>query len=141
VTTNKGRPLRRSRLLLPPLVLVWAAACAGSPNQGTVNGTVTLDGRPLKEGVVRFVPADGKSPTASAAVADGKFTAAVPVGEMRVEFSAPKVVGRHKAYDTPDSPVVDDVAELLPDRYNVKTDLKLAVKKGSQDEMFALKSK
>jgi hypothetical protein len=128
-------------LCLPLLVLPGAAGCSGSSSRGTVNGAVTLDGQPLKEGVVRFVPADGKSQTASAAVTDGKFAAAVPVGEMRVEFSAPRVVGRHKAYDTPDSPVVDDVAELIPARYNVKSELKITVKRGSQDETFPLQSK
>jgi hypothetical protein len=30
---------------------------------------------------------------------------------------------------------------LVPDRYNVKSELKITVKKGSQDESFALKSK
>jgi len=117
-----------------------AVGCGGS-SLGTVQGTVTLDGQPLKEGVVRFVPVDGKSQTATADIAGGKFTAAVPVGEMRVEFSAPKIISRHKAYDTPDSPVVDDVAELIPERFNTKTEFRMSVKKGSQEETFALMSK
>jgi hypothetical protein len=121
--------------------LAWAGGCSDGPATGTVNGTVNLDGRPLKAGVVRFVPADGKSQTSSADVKDGKFTAAVPAGEMRVEFSAPKVVGKVKMYDTPDSPVVDETAELLPDRYNVRSELRMTVKTGSQDETFELKSK
>ena len=60
---------------------------------------------------------------------------------MRVEFSAPRVVGRHKAYDTPDSPVVDDVAELIPARYNVKSELTLTVRSGAQTKDFPLSSK
>jgi hypothetical protein len=125
-----------------PLVLLLAAVgCLGSSGLGTVKGTVTLDGQALKEGVVRFVPVDGKSQTATANIADGKFTAAVPAGEMKVEFSAPKVTGRHKVYDTPDSPVVDDVGELIPERFNTKSQLRITVKKGSQDETFALQSK
>jgi hypothetical protein len=128
-------------LVLSLITCVGSTGCSGAPPQGTVNGTVTLDDKPLKEGVVRFVPADGKSQTAFANVVDGKFSAAVPLGEMRVEFSAPRVVGRHKAYDTPDSPTVEDVDELLPERYNVRTELKVTVKKGSQDETFRLTSK
>jgi hypothetical protein len=124
-----------------PLLLLLAAVGCGDSSLGTVKGIVTLDGHPLKEGVVRFVPVDGKSQTATATIADGKFTAAVPVGEMKVEFSAPRIIGRHKAYDTPDSPLVDDVAELIPERFNTKSQFQMSVKKGSQDETFALQSK
>jgi hypothetical protein len=132
--------IRLSLLFLAP-ILVGVMGCSGSSTTGTVNGTVTLDGNPLQEGTVRFVPIDGKSPTASASVAEGKFTASVPLGEMRVEFSAPKVVGRHKVYETPDSPMVDDVAELIPNRFNVRSELRITVRKGSQDETFLLMSK
>jgi len=73
-------------------------------------------------------------------VSEGSFTATVPVGRMRVEFSAPKVVGRQKMYDTPDSPEVDIVAEPLPPRYNVGSKLPLDVQAGSQDAPFELTS-
>jgi hypothetical protein len=123
------------------LVALLGAGCSGLSTEGTVNGTVTLDDQPLKEGVARFVPVDGKSQTATAPIKDGKFTATVPLGEMQVEFSASKVIRQRKVYDTPDSPLVDDVGELLPERYNVKSQLRITVKKGSQDETFPLKSK
>jgi hypothetical protein len=130
------------RLCLLGFALALAGGCSGGGAAGTVNGTVTLDGQLLKEGTVRFVPIDGKSQTAGADVKDGKFTASVPRGEMRVEFSAPKPVGKpRKAYDTPDSPVVQEMAELIPAKYNVKSDLKLSVKSGAQDETFTLTSK
>jgi hypothetical protein len=134
-----AQPLQRWLLLL--FVLVGGVGCPGSSAQGEVDGTVTLDGTPLKEGDVRFIPADGKSQTASAKIIDGKFAAQVPTGEMRVEISAPKVIGKRKMYNTPDSPVVDKVKELLPPRYNAKTELRLIVKSGIQDETFALQSK
>jgi hypothetical protein len=135
------QPLRRSGILLAPLVFVCVAGCSGLSSQGTVNGTVTLDGQPLTEGVVRFVPVDGKSQTATENIKDGKFSATVPLGEMRVEFSAPKVGKPHKVYDTPDSPVVEDVGERIPARFNVRSEFKITVKIGSQDETFALQSK
>ena len=105
---------------------------------GVPFSVVTLNDEPLQEGIVRFVPVDGDSQTASAMVNQGEATATVPVGRMRVEFSAPKVVGQQKMYDTPDSPVVDKVAELLPPRYNVQSELKLDVQAGSQDAPFRL---
>jgi hypothetical protein len=122
-------------------VLVSVAGCSGASAQGTVNGTVTLDDQPLKEGVVRFVPVDGNGQTKTANVKDGRFTTALPAGALRVEFSAPMVVGRRPAYNTPESPMVDIVEELLPARYNVQSELRITVKNGSQEETFSLKSK
>jgi hypothetical protein len=123
------------------LVLGPAGGCSSDAGKGTVTGQVTLDGAPVKEGLIKFIPADGKSQTADAVITDGQFTAEVPVGEKRVEISAPKVVGQRKMYDTPDSPVVDDVVELLPPRYNTQSELKMTVQAGSQTKQFDLKSK
>ena len=69
------------------------------------------------------------------------FTAQVPPGAKRVEISAPKVVRKIKMYDTPDSPVVEETAELLPARYNVRSDLTMTVQRGSQEKRFELTSK
>ena len=44
-------------------------------------------------------------------------------------------------YDAPDSPSVDEVAELLPDRYNVRSELTMTVQSGAQEKRFELKSK
>jgi hypothetical protein len=123
------------------LGLSCAAGCSSEAGKGTVSGEVTLDGQPLTEGVIRFVPVDGQSPTADTAIVVGRFGAAVPIGKKRVEISAPKVVGKRKMYDTPNSPWVDDVAELLPARYNVRSELTLTVSKGSQQKHFQLTSK
>ena len=111
------------------LSLACAGGCSAEAGKATVSGEVTLDGKPLKEGVIRFVPADGNSPTADAAIVDGSYQATVPVGAKRVEISAPKVVGKRKMYNTPQSPWVDEVAELIPALYNVKSILTAEVKK------------
>ena len=129
---------RREFTLLILLSGLMLAGCSKSSTHGTVRGTVTFDDAPLPEGTVRFVPVDGGSQTASAMVSEGAFTATVPVGRMRVEFSAPKVVGQQKMYNTPDSPKVDVVAELLPPRYNVQSELTLDVQTGSQHAPFKL---
>src|SRR4051794_7418598 len=84
----------RRRLLLSLLVLAAVAGCSGDASQGTVNGEVTFDDQPVKEGSIRFSPVDGKSATAGAKIADGKFTAQVPVGKHKVEINAPKPTGR-----------------------------------------------
>jgi hypothetical protein len=117
-----------------------AHGCSSDSEKGTVSGTVTLDGQPLPSGLIRFVPVDGQTPTADATITDGEFSAEVPIGEKQVSISAPKVVGKRPAYQAPNSPMIDIVEELLPARYNVKSELTLSVTGGRQDAPFDLKS-
>lgn len=112
-----------------------------SSSKGTLSGTVTLDGAPVKSGTIRFDPVDGRTASADVMITDGKYTAAVVPGDKRVSISAQKVVGKKKMYDTPESPVVDLTEEMIPKRYNALTELKLTVGAGSQDKNFDLTSK
>lgn len=116
------------------------AGCSADTKRGTVSGTVTLDGQPLKSGTIRFVPADGQTATADGAITDGKYSATVPPGEKRVSVSAPKVIGKKRVYDTPDSPQVDIVEELLPARYNLQSKLTFTVTAGQQSHDVELTS-
>jgi hypothetical protein len=104
-----------------------------------LNGDVTFDGSPLKEGVARFVPAEGKGTTSTANISGGQFRASLVAGDYRVEFSAPKVIGKRRMM--PESPEVDEVIELLPEKYNVKSEMKVSIKPGTQEKKFELSSK
>ena len=133
--------IRTGARLGPALALILATGCGGG-STGSVSGTVTLGNEPLKEGTVTFTPADGKGQTVSAPIKDGKFSASLPVGSMKVQISAPRPTGKKtKMYNTPDSPEVEEVAELIPDKYNARSTLTLTVKGGSQTETFALDAK
>ena len=68
------------------------SGCSSDSGKGTVSGTVTLDGQPLQSGLIRFVPVDGRTPTAEATITDGDLCV-VPVGEKQVSISCAKVVG------------------------------------------------
>jgi hypothetical protein len=123
-------------------IVVFAIGCAKGPATGTVLGEVNLDGHPVKDGRITFVPLDGKGPTAGAPVKDGKFVATdVPVGKMKIELNGNKVTGKFKAYDTPESPWIDQVSEIVPHKYNINSELTLEVKQGSQDVKYDLQSK
>lgn len=116
--------------------------CAGNANEGTVSGRITLDGEPLKVGTITLVPADGRTATAGGTVADGEYEVKAPIGDKRVQISAPKITGKHKVYeDLPDSPVVDTIVELLPPRYHSHTELTYTVSPGRQSKDFELTSK
>src|SRR5215212_10673 len=117
------------RLLLMVLLAFAAASGAGCSQgiaTGTVSGEVTLDGKPLPKGHLEFVPVGGQGQTAGAMIADGKFSAEIPVAKMTVKIHAPKVVkSNRKMYDAPNEPFVDDIVEALPAKYNEKSDLML----------------
>jgi len=132
----------RTAGMLTLAIAVVQAGCNQGPATGTVSGDVTLDGAPVKDGHVLFTPLDGNGQTGGGSIHDGKFKAEkVAVGKMKVELHGNKVVGKRKAYDTPESPWEDEVAEMLPQKYNSKSELTLDVKQGSQDVKYELKSK
>lgn len=132
---------RRMKLLSGLLLTATIAGCSSKPSGGTVNGTVNLDGQPLATGQILFVAVDQGSPSADATITAGQFEAVVPLGEKRVEIRAPKITGKQKMYDTPDSPTVDTVVELLPAKYNVNSELTMTVDGATQEQNFDLKSK
>jgi hypothetical protein len=116
----------------------------GCDNAGAarVSGKVTVDGAALASGAIRLVPIDGKAPTAGAPIEDGEFFIDnAPTTSVRIEISAPKVVGQRKAYDTPDSPLIDITRELLPEKYNLKSELKKDLVRGDNELDFDLKTK
>jgi hypothetical protein len=100
-----------------------------------VHGEVTLDGKPLREGSIRFEPMNGNAPTAGALIKDGHFTTSVPVGENKVEINAWEIV-------PPKNPGGEEsTRELLPPRYNEKSKLTLTVEQGRNEAKFDLQSK
>jgi hypothetical protein len=139
---------KTKRLARMPIALfLWPALCCalascshGDGKHGVLSGDVTFDSQPLQSGTIRFAPTDGHSSPAEAPIANGKYAATVPVGESRVTISAPKVTGKRKTYNTPESPTVDIVTELLPAQYNTQSTLTLKVAAGSQQQNYDLNS-
>jgi hypothetical protein len=129
-----------------PLVLVITLACSlgcGSqdPNRGEVTGIVTINGQPAVTGAVAFSPVDGQSPTSGGKIVDGKYTVKASTGTSRIAIRVPKVVGKRKLYNTPDSPEQPLMAETLPPEYNDRTTLTLEVKPGANEHNFDLQTK
>jgi hypothetical protein len=110
-------------------------------DMGIVNGIVTVDGEPARVGAISFFAVDGRAPTAGAPIVDGKFSAQVNPGVCMVQIRVSKIVGKKKLYDTPGSPVREVWAEVLPAKYNNNTQLKLDVKRGENQQEYALSTK
>jgi len=120
------------------LLLMLVAGCSRGRPIGDVQGRVTLNGQPLKEGAVRFVPVKGDTQATGGFVRDGSFKVQVPVTKQRVEFSA-NVVDKEK---TPPNASGDQIVMkiLVPERYNTHSELTLDVASGLNEPVFELKS-
>lgn len=128
-------------LALGVIALALVAGCGGQ-QKAHVSGTVTLDGVPIENGSIQFYPAGGPGQTAGAGIENGKYQLDASVGEMTVTINASKVVGKHKLYDTKDSPEVNTIKELVPAEYNTTSTLKVTLKPGQNDNVdFDLKTK
>jgi hypothetical protein len=121
-------------LVIPLLV----AGCHGGAVVGEVKGTVTLDGKPLDDGTIRFAPADGRTASSGGIIKNGQFTSEAAPGKYRVEISATKMTGSAGAGRHSDA--VETVAQLIPEKYNMKSELTLDVKNGLNEPNFDLKS-
>lgn len=87
----------------------------------TVSGTVTVDGAPLPEGYIAFIPAESGAGGGSNIV-NGKYTVKTGPGKHRVEITASKL--------TPLPPgqvgmngEKEEVRQYLPTRYNSNSEL------------------
>jgi hypothetical protein len=129
--------LGRALLFLACVALVGC----GKSNLATVSGTITVDGEPAKVGAISFFAVDGRAPTAGAQIVDGQYSAEVRPGKCFVQVRVSKVVGKKKLYDTPDSPVREVWAEVLPAKYNDATTLEFEVKPGENKQDYDLKTK
>jgi hypothetical protein len=110
------------------LALTLAAGCARAPappKRGTIRGTVTLDGKPLANGKVRFIALEVGGVNALAEVKDGGYelseSEGPAKGKYRVEFSVPKPGRRVPNPDIPGAWLEDEPVETLPARYHVES--------------------
>ena len=68
--------------------LVFAAGGCGGSNRGAVQGRVTVNGEPLKEGEISFAPLDpSRGPSAGAAISNGEY---------RIDAARGPVAGAHQ---------------------------------------------
>ncbi|MBN2292014.1 MAG: hypothetical protein JXM70_06280 [Pirellulales bacterium] len=128
-----------TRLVCILIMATLVVGCSQGPPMGEVTGNVVINGTPAKTGSISFFPVDGKSTTTGASITDGKYSAMVPLGKVKIELRVSKVVGQKKLYPTPDSPVQPIMQEVLPPKYNNQTNLEMEVQKGTNQKDFDIK--
>jgi hypothetical protein len=127
--------------LAAAILCFLSLGCNSGSAKAKIHGKVTLDGQPVPNGSIAFIPNDGKGQTAGALIKDGSYETELSVGSMRVEIRYAKVVGKRKLYDTPDSPTVDTTEEQIPAKYNTQSQLTETISKDKREVNFDLKSK
>jgi hypothetical protein len=138
-----GRSVRR-RLLgaLAVLGVVALASVAGcAPAGATVTGKVTLDGAPLEDATICFVPkADGQKQAGWATIGGGEYAIAASgglgTGAFRVEIRA-----LHATGEKSNDPTLINAKEAVPARYNRQSELAVDLKPGPNVANFDLKTK
>ena len=121
---------------LAALALVLAAGCRGEVELGNVEGTVTMDGKPLDGATVKFIPVNRGRPAVGMTGPDGRYElqysatdSGALVGPMKVEITT----------GDPEQPKL--FPETVPARYNTKSALTAEVGSGSNPFDFELQSK
>jgi hypothetical protein len=92
-----------------------------------ISGTVTCDGQPVQKGTISLLPVNGRGPTAAAIIANGRYAMKAVPGMKQVKIESFKITGRqpYKPQEPqhPAPPMIDVQVQMLPERYNTKTEL------------------
>jgi hypothetical protein len=121
-------------------LLIAGCGSGDTPPLGQVTGAVTLDGKPVEGAVIQFEPTTSGFPTAFGKTdKDGKYelwysrgNKGASLGETLVRIQAFQDANLDEG--TKRRP------EIIPAKYNVMTDLKVEVTRGTQTHNFDLKS-
>ncbi len=133
--------------VLAVMALVWAcglSGCGGATNNGPptklVQGTVKLGGTPLLEGSISFQAVKGDESPMVATIKKGYYSIPVTLGEKRVSITSRKVLRMEKAYNSPDSPMRPIYGELVPAKYNTRSELARTIDSGKINGDFDLEA-
>lgn len=110
-------------------MLVIVACLSGcGPRMGTLEGSVTFDGKPVDRGRIVLVRSQGDTRIHQAPVMSGTFSVVAPVGTYRVEIFA--------LYD--DEALAADPKlpmQYIPPQYNSESTLTAEILPGGQSEL------
>jgi hypothetical protein len=130
--------------LLAALALAGLVTLGCSGNLAEVSGTVRLNGQPIEEGAITFIPVGGaKGAGSGATIRDGRYrvprSKGVTVGKNRVELRAFRNTGR-KVKDPTGQPgaLVEERVPAFPPEYNDNSTLVREVRAGSNKFDFEI---
>ena len=124
-------------LLIAGVMIASAVGCGAGNGAVMVSGTVTYQSQPVEAGEIIFIPADTNLPSVAGKIEQGKYTCEVPKGENQVSVTAfREVPGK---FDTSNPGQKNPLMEMYsPQKYNSKSELKVAVDAPKDDLNFQL---
>lgn len=123
-----------SRYIALMLLALVSAGCGKSGIERVyVSGKATYEGKPIEIGQIRFVPiTPATGPVTIERIKDGQYetktTGGVTAGTHRVEL---RMYDSHEYENAPRVAGSASVPQLLPDKYNRASELRLTVEPGS----------
>ena len=117
-----NKKLQCYMVLTTLLLLISTYGCSKpSVHQIKITGKVTLDGKPLNGGSIKFIACGGETPSGGGTILDdGSYEANVPPGKKKVLVVSYKVVGKEPEYQgVPDSPMREKRVMVTHGIYNV----------------------
>ena len=139
-----SRSTNACALMLMLLSMLPFSGCGSGEQFQAVSGTVTVDGEPLKKGIITFF-AIGEGSTSGGEVIDGSYSLAADrgpsPGKYRVEITGSRPTGKTE-FDIDLKKKVDVEEQFLPPRYHAKSELTAEVVASGENKFdFALKAK
>jgi hypothetical protein len=125
--SSEKRAWRSPMLCFAILAIVVSGCGESGPELAPVEGTVTLDGRPLESADVIFQPEDQKPASFARTGADGHYELMRKRGVMGAS------IGQHTVRITIPRSMFKNPPEI-PTRYNTDSELKREVKSGEDNE-------
>lgn len=131
------------------VLMLLAALVSGCgqrlPAGPTVSGRVTVDGVPLEQGSILFVPVGREGTASGGLIAGGRYEIGgrgVALGVNRVEIRALRKSGRRiQAPVAKEGQLIDEEEEAIAEQFNSSSSLSADVKPGSQNIDFAVTSR
>jgi len=116
--------------------------CGG--DKAEVHGTVSLNGTPIEEGAINFIPVEGtQGPGVGATIHNGEYhiprAKGVVVGKNRVELRAFRNTGKKVKDPTQPGALIDERVLAFPPEYNDRSTLVREVTRGSNKIDFDIK--
>jgi len=130
--------MRLTVAFLPAAAMLAAAGCSDTGlERVVVSGRVTLNGKPVSNGEIRFRPIKGtRGPVSGSSIVDGAYTAeglgGVPVGTYRV------VIRGYRFVKATGSNSVEEgrFEQYLPAKYNEQSELEVTVESGRRKQQL-----
>lgn len=136
-----------SLIAISGLVLAATIGCGKSSglDKVVVSGQVTLDGQPISNGEIRFIPTQGTvGPVSGGPIKDGVYTAkgkgGVPLGNHRVEIQAYRASAKSQGQAGAAGNEGGAAEQYLDKRYNDQTTLTATIDAETTTKDFALTS-